>query len=279
MPTTTSLPDISRYTECCLYLRDAYTVRKKDDKKFSHRYINRKVGVQSSGWFADIIAGRQKVKPRHASPLAAIFKLDSREREFLRVLIEMEQACVPEEKTAAYEKWFELKGVRQEKIARDKFKYFERWYYPVMRELLGLKASPRNAANLASQLCPPISPRQAKDAVQTLTRLGVLLPGAPAPQPVLVKDSSTRTPHWHKILQAYQELSIPALHRFKQEERNFSALTLPLSPAGLKKAGEEVASLRRRLLMLSEKDRGRNRVYQCLFQVFPVTQPVEVLSG
>lgn len=276
IPIMIPAPDISRYAEYQKYLQEAYTSRKSWDAKFSQRFINQKMGVRSSGWFADILARRQKLKPRHAAPLATLFKLDAKEREFLRILIELEHASTPEEKTAAYERWFELKGMQQEKITKDRFKYFERWYYPALRELLTLESFQGDYAALAAKFCPPINPRQAKEAMEVLTRLGVILPGAPSPLPVLVKDSSTRTNHWHKILASYMQLAIPALQRFSKEERDFSSLTLAYSPEGLKKAGEEIAALRRRLLMLSEKDRDKNRIYQCLFQVFPLTQTSEV---
>lgn len=269
------LPDISQYAEYAKYLQDAYTARKSRDKKFSHRFINQKMGIQSSGWFGDILAGRQRLKPRHVTPLAAIFKLESRERDFLRALVEMEQACTPEEKTAAYDKWLELKGVRQEKVAKDRFKYFERWYYPALREILSLYSFQGDYADLAAKLHPPIHPRQAKEALALLVRLGLINPGAPAPLPVLVKDSSAKTPHWHKILKAYMQLAGPALQKFGKDERDFSAVTLTMSPEGLKKAGEEITALRKRLLAMSERDRAKNRVYQCLFQVFPVSQNLE----
>ena len=269
-------PDISGYTDYRKYLQDAYVARKSWDGKFSQRYINQKMGTRSSGWFADILARRQKLKPHHAAPIAGIFKLESKERDFLRVLIELEQASTPEERTTAYDKWFGLKGMREEKINKDRFKYFEHWYYPALRELLTLKPFQGNYTALATLLYPPIKPSQAKEAVETLIRLGLVMPGAPSPLPVLVKDSSAKTNHWHKILKSYMQLALPALQRFTKDERNFSSLTLTFSPEGLKKAGDEIAALRSRLLMLSEKDRSRNRVYQCLFQVFPLSLPVEL---
>lgn len=270
------LPDISTYADYGKYLHDAYAVRKAQDKNFSHRFINQKMGIQSSGWFSDILAGRQKLKPRHASPLAALFKLESREKDFLKTLIDMEQASTPEEKTAAYDKWFDLRGVGQETVTSDRFKYFEHWYNPALRELLALHPFRGDYAELASRLCPPIRPRQAKQAVALMTRLGLIKPGAPTPLPVLVKDNSVKTPHWHKILKAYMQLAVPALQQFSKEERDFSSLTLAFSPEGLKKAGEEITALRRKLLALSERDHSKNRIYQCLFQVFPLSQPLEL---
>ena len=269
MPTA---PDISQYTEYPKYLRTVYEFHKSRDGKFSQRFITKKMGIASPGWFADILAGRQNLKLRDLSPLALIFKLDSREREFLRVLVEMEQASTQEEKTAAYEKWLDLKGIKKELVAKDQFKYFEHWYYPILRELLALEPFQGDYTALAAKVHPPIRPSQAREALKTLTRLGLIVPGSKHSLPILVKDISAQPHRSHNLQRAYMKLAQPALLNFDKTQRNFSALTLSFSPEDLSKAGEEIAALRWKLSMLSEKGRKKNRVYQCLFQVFPVSE-------
>jgi uncharacterized protein (TIGR02147 family) len=86
---------------------------------------------------------------------------------------------------------------------------------------------------------------------------------------VVVKDPSLKSLHWARIQKAFLELAISSLERHGKQERDFSALTLNLSPENFRKAGEEVAALRKRLLALSQRDAGNNRVYQCNFQIFP----------
>jgi uncharacterized protein (TIGR02147 family) len=255
-------------------LVDRLRALKASDPKFSHRFVNQRMGARSAGWFADVIAGRQKLKPRHVTPLASLFRLDVRERELLRILVAIEASDTTEEKNSAYGKWLELQGVAQEEIERERFKYFDKWYYPVLRELLLIQKFDGNYADLGGRLDPPITARQAKEALQTLSRLGLLNPDSPAPSPVLVKRPA-KTQHWKQSIEAAMERARPALKKFDKEERDISLLLLSLSPDGMKTAGEEIAALRRRLLALSERDSGKNRVFQCLFQVFPVTLPVE----
>ncbi len=245
---------------------------KAADPKFSHRFVNQRMGARSAGWFADVMAGRQKLKPRHVAPMAAVLRLDAREKDLLRALVELESADSPEIRESAYSRWLELQGVRAEDVDRDRFRYFERWYYPALRELLLLSPFDGDYAALGARLDPPIGAKQAREAVAMLKRLGLLNPGAPAP--VLVKRPG-KTPHWSKILKAYTELSVPAMQRYGKEERDFSALMVSLSPEGLKAASEEIAALRRRLLAISGRDTGTRRVYQALFQVFPLSQSVE----
>jgi uncharacterized protein (TIGR02147 family) len=270
------LPDISQYVEYRKYLRDAYTAHKARDRRFSHRFISQKMNISSSGWFADIMARRQNLKARDLTPLSTLFKLDAREREFLRVLVQMEHAETSEERTSAHEKWLELKGIQKEKIAKDRFKYFEHWYYPILREILALEPFRGDYIALAAKIHPPISPNQAREAVQSLTRLGLLAAVSKTSVPILVKDTSTQPQHSHKLQLAYMEFAAPALQHFTKEQRDFSAITLSLSPESLKRAGEEISLLRSKLLALSERDPHKNRVYQCLFQVFPIS---DELSG
>ncbi|MCD6025095.1 MAG: hypothetical protein K0Q91_2011 [Fibrobacteria bacterium] len=272
MPITA--PNILQYAGYAHYLQDAYGVRKTWDKNFSHRYISQKLGMRSSGWFADVLAGRKRLKSRHVAQLAAIFKLEPQEREFFRVLILLEQAESPEEQAAARAKWFELKGISREKVARDRFKYFDNWYYPVLRELLAMHPFEGDYNELAARLHPPISAKEAKEALALLIRLGLVEPAAPKAGPALLMDTSAKAPEWDKIMASYMKLSLAALKKFAKEERDYSALTLTLPAEGLKKASEEIAALRQRLLSLSDSYKSSDRVYQCLFQVFPVSRRV-----
>jgi uncharacterized protein (TIGR02147 family) len=262
-------PDFAGYRAL---LADHQQRLKAGDTHFSHRFINQKMGARSAGWFADVLAGRQRLKARQVSTLAALFRLEPREKELLRILVDLEAADSAEAQGAAHARWLDFRGVAREEIDRDRFRYFERWYYPALRELLLLSPFDGDYAALGARLDPPISARQTKEGMHTLSRLGLLNPSAPAP--VLVKRPG-KTPHWRKAMEAAQDRARPALTRFTREERDFSTLVLALSPEGLRLAGEEIAALRRRLLALSARDPGKNRVFQCLFQVFPVSRHVE----
>ncbi len=273
------LPDIVEYAEYRLYLKDRYKLLKAGSSKISHRYINAKVGVKSSGWISDILGGRQKLKVNQVRSVAAAFKMDEREYDFLSVLVVMEKAANPEQRVAAMEKWLSLKGPKREIVEKDRFAFFDHWYHLVLRELLGVLPFSGDYARLGATLSPPIKPRQTKKAIDLLQRMGLILPQVwnrrISDIPVLTKSPNGDTHQWNKILKDLMKLAPGALDRYSKHERDFSALTLSLSSDGLKKAGEEIAELRKRLLLISEKDRVQNRIYQCLFHVFPVTQTLE----
>lgn len=252
---------------------------KLNNRRFSHRYINTKVGVKSSGWFGDLLAGRQRLKPAHVKSVATVFKLNQEEQKCLHALVDLDIAETPEDCALAYEKWYQIKGIGQETIAKDRFKFYEKWYYSAFRELLSLYPGINDPKILAGALDPTITPKQATDAIKLLERLGMVFTGdvktsRPA-LPVLVKDPAARTEHWKKMIISMMKHGRRALEKYGREERNFSALTLTFSPEGMKKAGEEITALRKRLLYLSEKDKKSDRVFNCLFQIYPVTNPLE----
>ena len=276
-------PAILEFAEYRKYLHERYRYLKLNDRKFSHRYINAKVGVKSSGWFGDVLSGRQRLKPGHVRGVAAVFKLNPEEQKCLRALVDLDAAETPEDIAQAYEKWSLLKGIGQETIAKDRFKFYERWYFSAFRELLSIHPGLRDPEILAAALDPKITPKQAQAAIGLLTRLGMIAKGdAGAVKPVfpaLVKDPATRTRHWKKMMASMIRLGRRALDKYDREERNFSGLTLTFSSEGMKRAGEEITALRKRLLYLSEKDRHSDRVYNCLFQIYPVSIPLEASHG
>jgi len=276
----TEFPDIVEYAEYRIYLRDLYRVMKARDKRFSHRFINSKCHVRSSGWFSDILAGRQRLKPGQLQALASVFKWDQRTQDFLSTLVDFERAEDPKSRVAAMERWLALKGPKHEPVAKDRFAFFDHWYHLALREVLSLTPFEGDYQALGAALCPPIDGEQAREAVELLQRLNMILPRTWSHRlsdlPVLIKAPDGETRYWHHILKDMMRLAFIALDASKKEERNFSALTLSFSPEGFQKAGDAITELRKRLLLIAEQDREQDRVYQALFQMFPLTRTLEV---
>lgn len=272
-------PDILQFDDYREYLKAQYRYLKLNDRKFSHRYVNQKLGVKSTGWFGDVVAGRQGLKPAQVKAIATVFKMGPKDQKCLRALVEMSAAKAPEEVAAAYEKWYEAKGIGMETVAKDRFKFYDHWYFSALREMLAMDPKQRDPHILAARLDPPITPAQARKALDVLVKLGFLGQAEPTSArlslPALVKDPAIRSMHWKRMIRAMIRLGQRALEKYDKEQRDISGLTLSLSPEGLKAAGEEVAALRKRLLYMSEKDKHSNRVFNCVFQIYPVSVPLE----
>jgi uncharacterized protein (TIGR02147 family) len=274
-----SRPDIFQYTDFRAYLREAYLEGKSRNAGFSHRYISMRMGTRSSGWFSDVVERRMGLKPKHIRPLASLFSLNEAEGEYLRLMVDLDQSGSLDAKTEALRKIMTFRGARAEAVGAGQFEFYGEWYHSALRELLLIHPFTGDFESLAKALDPAIPVKHARKSLLLMARLGLVSrtqAGRWVPKSaVVVKDPSLKSLHWARIQKAFLELALASLERHGKQERDFSALTLNLSPENFRKAGEEVAALRKRLLALSQRDAGNNRVYQCNFQIFPLSRPVE----
>lgn len=76
-------------------------------------------------------------------------------------------------------------------------------------------------------------------------------------------------------MMAMMQLAQESVDRHTSQERDISAVTVGLSASAYAVARQEIALLRKRLLALSEQDTQVDKVYQCNFQLFPLSQTLQ----
>jgi uncharacterized protein (TIGR02147 family) len=272
----TRASSIFAFTDYREFLKAAYDAEKGANRLFSHRFIMTKVGASSTGWFSDVVKGRITLNQAFAIRLANLFALGSKDEEYFLALVDYGQAGSSEEKSRALERVVSFREPKADVVGKDKFEYYSRWYYAAIREILFIHPFKGDYAELARKLSPAITAGQAKRAVSLLKRLEFVAQdetGRIRPvQAIVKKDSEVKSDNLANFLRANMELGIEAISRYDKADRDISALTLALSPQDFKTAREEIRVLRKRLLALSENPHPDKRVFQCNFQVFPVTE-------
>jgi uncharacterized protein (TIGR02147 family) len=267
---------IYAYTDYRAYLKDYYQHRKSVDRKFSHRYIMEKVGASSAGWFSDVIAGRISLTSTHLLRLAKLMDLRPSEEDYLENLVHYAMSASAEERDRFYRKILAARETKLEVVGADRFEFYTQWWHSAIRELLFFYDYRGDHQALAAKLNPPIKPQLAKKSIQLLEALGFIArntQGQYKPTDTsLRKDAGAKTGALQDLLKTQSHLGTLALDRLTKEERDISALTLSLSQAGFEKARAEVKALRKKLLDLTEEDAHPEKVFQCNFQMFPVTQ-------
>ena len=273
------LPDIFQFTDFRAFLHSRYEAEKRANPGFSHRFIADTVNASSSGWFSDVVKGRITLTGTFLVKLIKLFSLKPNEAEFFETLVHYAQAGSLEEKNRHMEKILSFKELKVDILGKDKFEYYSKWYFAAIRELLLFQPFRGDYATLARQLSPSIRPPQAKKAIELLERLELIAKDANGiyrpTSSILKKDGAFKSIHLQNFLKTNMELGIEALDRYPKEERDISALTLALEPKDFEKAREEIKAVRKRLLALSEKPGLKKKVYQCNFQVFPMTRDTE----
>jgi uncharacterized protein (TIGR02147 family) len=276
MPDSSVLVDVFAYADFRLYLREYHARRKAKEPKFSHRYIAAQVKATSAGWFADLINGRTNLSGNHMVRLVALLGLKEFESEYFTTLVRYDQAGSMEEKVQHYRKLTAIKGVKPELVGKDRFDFYSEWFHGVIRELLFFYDFNGDPAALGKRLIPGIGALEARKSLRLLESLGFIKKGPSgryvATPATLKKDPAFKTLHLDSYFKANIRLGAESLETVPKEERDISAMTLPLSRAAFGKAKEEIRALRNRLLALTEADPDPERVYQCNFHIFPVTR-------
>ena len=269
-------PDIFNYIDFRKYLEDCYHWYKSENRNFSHRYIAQKVRASSTGWFAGIITGKINLTPLYHGKLAEVFRLDGFEKEYFSALVDYNQAGSSDDEHKCLKKLLSLARIKSTVVGKDKFEFYSTWYIPAIREMLFFHEFSDDYAALAAKLQPPITIDEAKRGVKVLLSLGLLKQNAngflkPC-DPIVKKDSTVKSLHWQLYMRSNLELSAQALRRYGKKARDISACTVSYSDEGFSLAQEKIEELRKSLLMISEEDRKRHKVYQCNIQLFPLTQ-------
>lgn len=268
--------EIFAYMDFRAWLRDAYARRKKESRAFSYRYIAGKVGVDA-GTFARILKGERKLDPEVAIRLAKVFGLGTREQIFFETLVLYGQARTLTEKNHFLEKLFRLRGISMGTLEARQYDFYREWYYSALRELLRFEACDGDWKKLARRLRPAIRPLDAKRAVGLLTSLGLVAPdgqGRPRPADAVITSGEAIPSHYVANLHAAMgELALRTLRDAQPSERDFSGLTLSLSPHGFERLKYKLKEFRREVLEMARLDEGEDCVYQLNLQVFPLSHP------
>ena len=269
-------PRVFDYTDFRAFLAEFYRLEKERNPKFSHRFIQEKVGAASAGWFADLVKARINLTGTFLLRLLTLLDLNRSESQYFESLVQYDQASSFEDKTRWMERLRSFKEIKADLVGQDKFEYYSKWYYAAIRELLFLHDFRGDYRVLAQALNPAIRPKQAREAIALLERLefirtdeaGRYRPSAP----ILKKDTAFKSLHLTAFLRANMQLGMEALDRFDRDDRDISSLALVLSEESFRNAKEEIKALRKKLLAWSEKPKAGGKVYQCNFQVFPVSK-------
>lgn len=273
------------YTDYRGFLKDALQALKDRDPKFSQRWVLQRLGVKSSGWLADMLAGRRNLSRTQSSLFSGLLALSAREEMYFQTLVDYDQARTLPEKNRCYEKLLTFHEIPKDLVDPDRFEYFSHWWVPAIREYLLVEPYRGNPEKLARKLRPAITTAQAKAAVELLERLGMVKRYAsgelrPAVEHVKKQSQFSAPVHYYRYLKAQMELGLGAMESIPKEERDISAVTVTLSEEGFAALREELKELRRKMVQLSENENRKfwqgvegdsRRVYQAVLELFPVS--------
>jgi len=265
------------YLDYRAFLRDYYRAKKAATRAFSYRAFSKRAGVSSPNYLKLVMDGKRSLSPKMAERFAAACGLDSEAARYFVNLVGFNQAETSPERAQFYGKLTGFQHYRRaHKLDIAHAAYYSDWFMPAIRELAASPHFREDAEWIADQLVPPITPVQARRAVETLTDLGLLVRDASGKlkqaDALLSTGPETRGLHIAAFHRAMTQRALESIDLVPAAERDISSLTLCMSRAGLAQLKLKIQRFRAELLALSELEENPEQVVQVNFQLFPLSR-------
>lgn len=270
-------PSVFSYGNYRTYLAEYYAHCKEHEYGFSFRVFSRRAGISSSNFLRLVIDGARNLSASMATQFGKACGLEGAALDFFCELVAYNQAKSAAERNRHYERLSRFRPFRElHKLDAAQAEYHSHWYLPAIRELCQREDFRDDPTWIAATLEPNISAREAKHALVTLQKLGLLERNSSG-RLVQVQALVTTGPgplghHIFNYHHAMLERAGAALDHVERDEREISTLTVCVSHDKMLELKRRVREFRRSLLELAAADDSPERVVQINFQLFPLSK-------
>jgi len=269
--------DIFTYLDYRKYLADYYSLCKSQDPAFSHRSFLKKAGIPGTVYLQRVMTGKRKLSVKYIDNFIAALGLAKREARYFHALVHYGKSRLISEKEPLLKELMEIRAQDNELcLQNNQLKFFGKWYYPVVLELLHFVDCRKEYNTLANMVNPRISAAQAAAAVKFLLKNGFLKKnelGAYVPADAVITTGpearSTILANFHRQNLAWCSDSLTIV---ESDDRDISSLTLGINHATYQKIKTEIQDFRKRLLAFAAKDHDPDMVAHIGFQLMPRTK-------
>ena len=269
-------PDLFEYLDYRAYLRDYYAHMKRTRRGFSYRSFSRRVGLGSPNHLKRVMDGDRNLTLDMARRFADAMGLTGEAVEYFVQLVQLGQAPTSIERSQAYEKLQTFKAFRKtRKLDLAHAAYHSTWYIPAVRELAARDDFQAEPKWIAKRLIPPIKVTEAKTALDTLLKIGLLERDEEGKvvqsAPLITTGPEMHAVHianYHRAMMAHAAESID---RVPSASRDISSVTMLVGEGGMDRIKEMVQRFRRELLELAVSERNATQVIQTNLQIFPLS--------
>lgn len=267
--------NIFNYTDFRKYLTDYYEEKKKENPKFSYRYLTSLGGI-NAGNFAKMLKGERNFTLNSAISLSHALKLNKRERDYFQIMVLFCQAKSHEEKKRHFEELMTFKESSVRVLDANHYMFYDKWYYTAVRESLAFfPLTDKNFAFLGKKIIPSISEKQVENAIRLLLELKLV-----------EKDQQGVYKRTNALLSTGNDIRSLTLNNFiinnlmlaakainnGSKDCNFSSVTFSVSKKDFEEIQDEIRRARRKIMEIAQYSEDPERVYQLNVQLFPMTE-------
>lgn len=273
--------NIFDYIDFRLYLKDYYTLQKKQTKYFSYRYFSNKAGFSSHNVLKQVISGDRNIAINSIGKFCRALNLNSRECDFFRLMVLFNQKKNKDEKNDLFKEMVRYKnGSMLKRLNELQYDMYSEWYHAVVRELISFRDVRENYAVLAKELSPSLTPGQIKKSLKLLEELGLIKKNKFGKwiqnDPIIKTDPEIESLLIRNHNKTMIKLSEDAIENVPREFREISSMTLGISRKSFREIKNKIQEFKDEILsdILSDNSESEE-VYQLNFQFFPMLKKKE----
>jgi uncharacterized protein (TIGR02147 family) len=270
------IDSIFEYDNYRHFLQEYFSSKKKEKASFSQRYFTQKAGFNAHNFCTLVMQGKRNLATDSIHKIIKTIGLKGKASVYFENLVYFNQTSSPDDKEFYYNRMREIgKKTQFYQLHKDQFFFYEKWYYPVIREVLVLNNWKNDFAALAKAIRPQISVLEAREAVELLVSTGMVQNDMNGQFHLSDKFvTSAQVPDFIKRKSRRDILlkGIETIDTVAPGEKYVAYSTIAMS----KKLYMEVRAImddtRQRILALADQNTNiSDEVYEVVFQVFPVT--------
>ena len=175
-----SIPNLFDYFDYREYLQDYYLFHKQKNSAYSYRLFARKAKLGSPNYLKLVVDGKRRITDRTLFQFARGLGLNKDEEKYFRELVMYQEVSDPDSKEIHLRSLLKYQEKQRTAVPlkADRIKFLLDWHHGAVRELINLKDFSENPNWIASRLGNKITEEQAKESLDLLIRLGMLVRNA-----------------------------------------------------------------------------------------------------
>jgi uncharacterized protein (TIGR02147 family) len=227
--------------------------------------------------FGQIIRGTTNITEPLIGGFVKLFKLNSEQAAYFRVLVRFNQAKGHLEKKELFLAMLEMNSTSLKTLDASQYEFYSQWYYSALRALISICPVKDDYKKLAKMLHPSITATQARKGIELLLRLDLIQYDSDGFLCVTDRFITTGEQIRDIAVSEFQQqttaLAREAITALPRTMRCVSTLTLSLSGKSYARIEEKLKHFRAELMEIARAEQQPDRVVHCNFIVFPMSRP------
>ncbi|HEX2959343.1 MAG TPA: TIGR02147 family protein [Chitinispirillaceae bacterium] len=271
---------LMEYLDYREYLKEYVASARKSGDPLTNRSFAAAVGIASSSWLTTVINGKKGISKKTTEAISGFLKHDPWERVYFETLVNFNQAKTVESRNnffLALKEHLTKKGYYAVKVLEiEQYEYYSKWYYSVVRSILGMVAMGDEYERIATMVSPSITAGQAKKSVKLLVKLGLIKKNSSGKYELtsnaITTDKDIRSLAVANFQRETMLMAFRAIDRCERTERDISTMSVGVSEQSYRKIVGMITDFRKVIADIANADQNADRVYQVNFQVYPLSK-------